>query len=326
MVKRNKIALCTVFDSGYLSRATLCVQSLNRVSPNSEIFLFCLDEAAATALDHMNLPGCIVVRPEEYECSELSSVKPYRSKGEYAWTVKPYAIGYVFQHFQPEACAYVDADLFFYSDPQSMSLALLEYAVVLTPHNYAKSDDSSEKNGVYSAQFLMFKNSARGNELLDWWRGKCFEWCFAIHEPGKFGDQKYLEVIAEDPSVCVWNEHGFVGPWNVARYKFSKERGWDSVTDTYTGKAYPVLFYHFHGMKILNENVIDVGGYSISDIVFGLFYSKYCKDLYDLNQSLMGAYSIQSMDDRVLVKSWKDPFRRMRNWIIGRYKHFNLVR
>jgi hypothetical protein len=65
-----------------------------------------------------------------------------------------------------------------------------------------------------------------GMAVLNWWRDRCIEWCYARSEEGKFGDQKYLDDwTTRFDSVHVL-EHlgGGIAPWNVQQYSFYRDK------------------------------------------------------------------------------------------------------
>ena len=81
--------------------------------------------------------------------------------------------------------------------------------------------------------------------VLRWWQERCVEWCFARHEEGKFGDQKYLD---DWPSRFPGKVHVLaqknktLAPWNIAWFH-KRANGLDPV------------FFHFHGFRIVSPNV-----------------------------------------------------------------------
>ena len=88
----------------------------------------------------------------------------------------------------------MDADLYFYQDPQILIDEIPKNkSVLITQHNYYPKYDQSKTSGIYCVQFMYFKNDNEGMKVLKWWRDKCIEWCYNRFEDGKFGDQKYLD-------------------------------------------------------------------------------------------------------------------------------------
>lgn len=311
---------CTIFDSLYLSRGLVCYESLIRVEPEAHVFFFCLDQLSAEVIEGEGLANCTVLRPTEFQCAELLSVKADRSPGEYAWTVKPYAISYVFSQFDVGECTYIDADLYFLGSPQVISDRISDFSVLLTPHNFAPSYDTSVTNGVYSAQYITFRNDISGKKLLLWWKERCLEWCFATHEPGRFGDQKYLEFMAAQAKVVISNHLGLLGPWNIERFAFSVYNNMMLVSEERHSDADPAIFYHFHGFKLINCVVYDVGGYPVRSRLICKLYATYAEELRSTNLRLATTYGIVLNDNRPSQRQFFDIFRAARNWATRRYR------
>ena len=59
-----------------------------------------------------------MVHHSEIEDEALLKLKEERSKAEYCWTCTPVTIEYVLKHFKEPSCTYIDADLYFFADPQ----------------------------------------------------------------------------------------------------------------------------------------------------------------------------------------------------------------
>jgi hypothetical protein len=311
---------CTIFDSAYISRGLLCHKSLLNVEPEAHLYIFCLDIKCADVLKAENLMNCTVLYPKDFECDDLLGVKAMRTNGEYAWTVKPYAINYIFTEFNAEECAYIDADLYFYAAPKILSACYERASVVLTPHNFSSKYDTSEQNGIYCAQFIKFSNDTVGRSLLMWWKKKCLEWCYNRHEPGRYGDQKYLEHIAMQHSVAVANSFCFAAPWNIIRYKFIFEEGVIFAIDRESGESKKVVFFHFHSLKLLNRFSVDLGGYNLPRFEFLHFYRNYIKELRGNSGNILMRYKVDSIDGRRRTFSIANLLRAARNWLIRRYR------
>ena len=116
---------CTYFDIGYLPRAVALFESLQENSPGSRLFAVCMDSESYTTLVHLNLPGFVPVRREEFEDgdSELSSLAGSRTVVEYYFTCTSSVVLYVLRK-NPEISLlfYVDADFWFFSSIDEMKL------------------------------------------------------------------------------------------------------------------------------------------------------------------------------------------------------------
>ena len=87
-------------------------------------------------------------------------------------------------------------------------------------------------------QFVTFKNTVQGLKVLNWWRDACIEWCYARHEDGKFGDQKYLDNWTTMFEGVRELKHlgGGVAPWNLQQYDFYSKNEKLYLTEKTSGK------------------------------------------------------------------------------------------
>jgi hypothetical protein len=194
---------------------------------------------------------------------------------------------YCLKKFNLEACTYIDADMIFYSNPSVLLDEMGNDSILLTEHRYTAEYD--QPNGIYCVQFVCFKNDERGLRALNWWRERCLEWCYARLEDGKFGDQKYLDDWLDRFEGVHVLEHlgGGVAPWNVQQYSIPDERPF-RITETASGRSYPLVFFHFHGLKFYTNNVVSCSGslYELDKDVKGKLYFPYIKRLQELERQM----------------------------------------
>lgn len=266
---------CTLFNSNYLSRGLAMYESLSRHSQNFHLFIYPFDEACIKILRALNLPNITLVSLEDFESEVLLKVKKQRSEAEYCWTCTPSIIHDSIERFTLDHCTYLDADLYFFSDPEILIEEMGEKSVLITKHNYTPRYDQSATSGIYCVQFMTFKNNQEGIKVLNWWREACLDWCYARHENGKFGDQKYLDDWpARFEGVHVLkHKGGGVAPWNIQQFDLQ-------------APSFNMIFYHFHGLKFVEQGKVDLGSYELSKLVIETVYKPYIKHLAALKERL----------------------------------------
>jgi len=244
---------CTLFDSYYLPKGLILYDSLCNVCDNFHLYVYAFDDDCYQKLIELNLPKMTVISLKEFETKELLNIKPTRNRTEYCWTCGPSTIYHTIQYFNLEHCVYIDADLMFFNSPK-IAFDEIENAnasIALTEHFI----DDKDLTGRFCVQFVYFKNDDNGINALTWWRDRCIEWCFARYEDGKYGDQKYLEAFqSKFCNVYIIKNRGVgVAPWNMKQYKYT-----DKDKFIFDGKEYPIVFFHYHGLKadIKDENLI----------------------------------------------------------------------
>lgn len=275
---------CTLFDSAYLSRGLTMYHSLSEYSSGFTLYIFAFDLITYDILNQLKLPGVIVVGLPEFETPELLEVKAGRSRAEYCWTCTPSTIWHVLKKYQVAECTYVDSDLYFYSNPETLISELDKFnkKVLISEHRFSFLPRLYEEKraGRFCVQFMTFRNEADSLKVLDKWRLQCIDWCYARYEDGKFGDQKYLDNWPADYSNVhiLENQGGGVAPWNTGNYKFYSKNGSLKGNSRRTGE-FNVVFYHFQYVKFMSDGSFDIGWYCIPSGVKKLFYRPYLRAL-----------------------------------------------
>jgi lipopolysaccharide biosynthesis glycosyltransferase len=262
------INFCTLFDTNYLSRGVALYSSLKENCTEFHLYIFAFNDKALRVLKELNLEHATLISLKEFEDAELLKVKPTRSVAEYCWTSTSSTILYVLENYNVESCTYLDADLFFYSSPESLLVEMGDKSILITEHRYSPQYNKELKSGKYCVQFVTFKNDVNGLTALRWWRERCLEWCYAYYEDGKFGDQLYLDDWTERFDGVHVLEHpgGGLAPWNVQQYDFfhRKNRLWGR--EKKTGNEFPAVFYHFHYLRFQKNGSVELGRRTLSQM------------------------------------------------------------
>lgn len=258
----------TLFDSLYLPQGLALHMSMERHVTDYTLWILCVDDEAYTVLAKLQLPNVRLLQLSKLETEELLRVKPARSKGEYCWTLTPFAPRFVFEADSDVArVTYLDADLWFRKHPKPIfdEFNASGKHVLITDHAYAPEYDQSATSGQYCVQFMIFTRHG-GEVVRKWWEERCIEWCYARFEDGKFGDQKYLDdwpyKFGEMVHV-LQNKELLLAPWNATRFPY--------------GVA---IAYHFHGLKI-SRVVILSDNYPLPSNLVKYVYMPYLSDLSD---------------------------------------------
>ncbi len=212
------------------------------------LWILCMDELLDRQLTELRLAHVSLIPLKEVETDGLLRAREERSLAEYCWTLTPFIFQEVFKRSQEaNRVTYVDADLFFFDDPRLLLAELDENKkdVLITDHAYAPEHNYAKKYGRFAVQFVTFKRSDSALKVMKWWQDRCIEWCFDRVENGKFGDQKYLDVwpdlFAKEVQILKQVEKT-LAPWNVRH--FLDQMGEDEKP----------VFYHFHGLRILDKD------------------------------------------------------------------------
>lgn len=257
----------TLFDTLFLPQGLALHSSLERHAGPYVLWIVCVDDATHDILGRLALTNVELLRLADVETPELRRVKPDRSRAEYCWTLTPFTPRWVCEADPTvRRVTYVDADLWFLQSPSPIfrELELSGKHVLITEHAYAPEHDRSATSGRYCVQFMVFARDGSERVRL-WWEHRCVEWCYARSENGKFGDQKYLDDWPErfGDSVHVLQHTEWTrAPWNAS-----------------ASPCYDSVFFHFHGLRLLGDDKVNLGGYPLSPQLIRDIYVPYLRDL-----------------------------------------------
>lgn len=304
---------CTLFDSNYLTRGLAMYESLKKNSDKFHLYIFAFDDRSLNLLKKLNLEFVTVVSLGEFEDEELLALKSGRTAGEYCWTCTPSIIKYSIEKYNLESCTYLDADLYFFSNPAVLIEEMEEKSVLITEHRYTPEYDQSATSGIYCVQFMTFKNDKNGMKVLNWWRESCNTWCYARFEDGKFGDQKYLDdwTTRFEGVHVLENLGGGVAPWNIQQYELQK-------------KDFQLIFYHFHNFKFIGDDKLEFGNYILRNSDLKILYKPYLVHLEDIKnriEHIDNTYDFHGT--KKPEKSWKTPLRNIKRRLKNTYNIYD---
>lgn len=284
---------CTLFDSNYLSRGLTLYRSLEKECESFHLFIFAFDEKSFHVLNRLHLRHATIISLKEFEDPELLGVKPSRSRAEYCWTSTSSTILYVIRKYGVDQCTYLDADMMFFASPKPLFDEMEKKSILITEHRYSPQYNKESLSGKYCVQFVSFKNDGQGLTALQWWRDRCIEWCYARHEDGKFGDQQYLDDWMTRFSGVHELQHlgGGMAAWNVQQYDVFKKNDTLWGRERVSGNEFPVIFYHFHYLRFLKPDRIELGRRTLTDNILEQIYAPYVREL-ELSAAL-----IRTIDD-----------------------------
>ncbi len=162
---------------------------------------------------------------------------------------------------QFDAITYLDADIFFFSDPKVIYEEIGNKSIGIVPHRFSERERIRlGNNGTFNVGVVYAANTPSGRTCIGRWAEQCREWCFARNDNGKFGDQAYLDSWPQDypGEVCIIKNLGVnLGPWSIGNYGIFQSGKF--VDGIYRSNAGPICIgipsstfsdelvcYHFH--------------------------------------------------------------------------------
>jgi hypothetical protein len=270
----------TVVSSYYVYKFLAMQESLKQHCKNYQLFALCIDKQAYSILKRLHLKNVILLKLSILENDELLAAKNNRNYHEYCWTLKPFILNYVMKVYKDtQYFAHLDADLFFFSNPEEIIKEAPMSSLFLTDHNNSdKFLHTYETSGRYNTGFVCCKNDSTSDLAVEWWLDKCLEKCCIVADvnEGLYGDQRYVEKWPElFQNVHIVSTKGAnVAQWNIDGFKINE----------IDGKVYVdndnLIFYHFSGLCIINKNEFNLTTfYKVDDNTLNMIYMPYIKTL-----------------------------------------------
>lgn len=296
---------CTLFDSNYLDKGIVLIESLEKVCSSVKIYVLALDQECYRILNDIKTkkaPDITVIDEADFiDYEKLEEEKKNRSRAEYCWTCTSHLVDYVLKKCGESVCTYIDADMYFYSNPDVLIKEMKDCTVQIVEHRFTDTIEdriSKKQSGTYCVEFNTFTSDESSLELLEWWKKRCKESCSNYSKDSKiFGDQMYLETWGEKPFVSILkNQGGGVAPWNVAQYRLIACED-DHITMTDKQKnQFDLVFYHFHNITYINDKLVDISVYQrnwgVDDKLIDAIYIPYLKKLDKTKDWLYKQYGL----------------------------------
>jgi hypothetical protein len=288
----------TFANAKYLPQLLSMLESFQNTVQTSRIAVVAIDAETSESVRSLNF-SCVDVfdvKDVKSLIPQLGIVQDNRSLSEYFFTLSSAIPNFLFKVYpQPDFVVYIDADLFFFENPERCILALDDTDnVLLTSHNFARKNLDLRVYGEFNTGFIAFRRSAAGMKVASWWLERCLDWCKDVVENGKFADQKYLENFSSvAPGVKISQDFGLnLGPWGLNSLK---------QIDSRNGSIYvngQFLFaFHFSGLQynrifaILGLNPYQ---YRVSKTVYELIYVPYLRSIRKWETDLVHYNSVTS--------------------------------
>jgi hypothetical protein len=241
---------CTYFDSAYLPRGLALYESLAEQCAEFTLWILCFDEETLNQVAARKLPGVVIVSRVELERATdgLAEASRNRSKAEYYFTCTPALPFFILRsHENVDLITYLDADLYFYANPEPLFAELGSGSIAIISHK--SSSPEVNRHGIYNVGWVSFRRDQMGLESLRWWRQRCLDWCYHRVEGDKYADQKYLEAFPEKFSNVVILQHrgANLAPWNIFNYHIER------TGKQLTVDGSPLIFFHFQGFRQSNR-------------------------------------------------------------------------
>lgn len=285
------LTFCTLFNSNYLDKGLTMYESLENVSKDFTLYILAMDNQCYEVLIALNKQHLIPIKLADFENEELLAIKSQRSVAEYCWTCSSSLIEYILNVFQPDFCTYIDADLYFYSDPSIIIKEMYDNnaSVQIIGHRFNKFEEAERVYtvGKYCVEFNTFKNDLKGRKLLHIWKKQCLNHCSLDGDGIHWGDQKYMDNWPSNYEYVyeTQNKGAGVAPWNINQYKYIEKSPNNQFLIRFQEQIIPLVFYHFENIKYINKETININIYHYWGIDQALVKQLYLPYLQHINRT-----------------------------------------
>ena len=243
----------TLFNFHYLSRGLAMIMSLRRWLPDSRIVVLCIDKETMDRLDALRFDDLILIYIDEALDDQVLALRQDRTLSEFCWTLTPIALEMGLKYSTNGVATYLDADLFFFNNPQILLDKIIksEKSITITPHDFSPHLTDLMVFGKFCVQWITISDNEHGLQCLTKYKQQCLEWCHAFIDEDRFGDQKYLDAWPEmykDDLLILEPPLGFGAPWNMIKNTINCDS-----ENRYVINDSKLIFFHFHQFKIFRN-------------------------------------------------------------------------
>jgi hypothetical protein len=298
----------TYFDRHYLARGVALLRSLRRHTPSAVAWVICLDEETRRALTALDLGDIRLVPLPTLEQRDpaLAAVRATRTLLEYYYTLTAPSLLHALA-VEPtiERLVYLDADTFFFSDPEPLFEQYRHSSILLLDHRYASELMDEYKYGRFNVGLLAFNRSASRLACLELWRQQCIDWCYDRVDGDRYGDQGYLDAWpALYAGVAVPTEKGVgLAPWNMRVHTISRANGRLLVDGE------PVIHVHFSSTRRITARLYDSGAhryrFALSKAAKEYVYKPYVRALAQAERDIRGTSGVCVARDSIRRKQYE---------------------
>ncbi len=283
MTHRN---FCTLFDHRYLAKGLALYESLvKHCSEPFTLHTLAMSEEALIILNEMALPNMHVMALSAFETAmNLSPLRKNRTAVEFLYTCGSNLMEYLLPWMDSDGITYLDADVFFFSDPKVIFDEIGARSLGITSHRFSPSEQLRlGKNGEFNVGIVFVRNDETGRLCIARWARQCRERC--LMSDG-CGDQKYLDEWPElyGGSCCSIENIGVnLGPWSLDHLEISQSAGITFVDEKGSRPSFTFLnSFHFH--EFVDHKFLS--GYALGEGVLKFVYGPYLIAIADANERI----------------------------------------
>jgi hypothetical protein len=243
----------SIVAKNYLPMANALGDSIKLTHPDVPFFVVVADKEDGKLLfDQQRYP---IVPATALGIENLEEIAFKYNITEFCTALKPFAFNYFFQQGFQRAI-YFDPDIYVFSQLDSVFERLEQSALVVTPHFCTLENKYTGlvpegmlmHVGIFNFGFCAISNSVSGRRIVEWWKIRLMDQCYADKIDGLHTDQKWMDFM---PSLIndLHIERGLgynVAIWNWHERQLENRQGKFWVKNRISGlDAMPLVFFHY---------------------------------------------------------------------------------
>jgi lipopolysaccharide biosynthesis glycosyltransferase len=185
---------------------------------------------------------------------------------EFCTSLKPFCFDYLFNRGY-EKVIYFDPDIFVFSSLDNVFEQLSNSSIVMTPHLSIMQSTYTGlvpegmlmHVGIFNFGFCAINSSVNGRKIVDWWKIRLTDQCYADKTDGLHTDQKWMDFVPSfitnahierglGYNLAIWN-------WHERKIEIRDNEFWVVARDD-NSKAMPLVFFHFSNFHFTHADTI----------------------------------------------------------------------
>jgi hypothetical protein len=254
-------AAFTIVAKNYFAIALTLADSIRLNHPGIDFYILLADELEdITKFEGENH---ILIQANEINIPLYANLAFKYNVTEFCTAVKPFFFDHLFKTKGYENIIYFDPDIYVYNNLNSIYNSLIEYDFLITPHfitpevNYTgnASQTLTLFAGIYNLGFIAVKNSYDGLLMIEWWKKRLYDLCYADKFEALHVDQKWIDFLpALFKNVSISRYLGYnIAYWNIHERQFIRTtEGYNVTNRIQPNEEHPLIFAHFSGLNPLD--------------------------------------------------------------------------
>jgi hypothetical protein len=289
--------ICTIFDKNYLAKGLCLYKSIK--NNNILLNILCIDEFTFLKLSELKLEKIKLynLKKLEEENQDLFKLKNSSHKTEYGdsysnycWALTPFFCNYLLKNKEIESLLYVDSDIYFYENFDSIKEEVSDHSVGIVTHRTDYHLTKETNSGKYNVGIVYFKSDEIGIKCSEFWKNLLMNPNNEYYSRyGTCGDQKYLELFEiKFDNICIIDKlvgHG--APWCFESYEYL-----DKYTIMYNGMKQKMVYNHFSHFKIGENGWESSYGGEWKPETINRYVKEYYEDYYKEIMDIKKKYNI----------------------------------